>query len=91
MFSNFFTNVITVMNPMKQRYDFHSDADRPDHEYDYQAKLMKWHGDRAPLYSEGLDISRLPYQAGFMTDARWDPVMILRRSEKKHSFVCDMT
>lgn len=71
--SNFFTNVITVMNPMKQRYDFHPDADRPDHEYDYQAKLMKWHGDRAPLYSEGLDISRLPYQAGFMTDARWDP------------------
>lgn len=71
--SNFFTNVITVMNPMKQRYDFHPDADRPDHEYDYQAKVMKWHGDRAPLYSEGLDISRLPYQAGFMTDARWDP------------------
>ena len=35
--------------------------------------LRRWHGDRAPLYSEGLDISRLPYQAGLMTDARWDP------------------
>lgn len=71
--NNFFTNVITVMNPMKHRYDFHPDAERPDWEYDYQAKVMRWHGERAPLYSEGLDISRLPYQAGFMTDARWDP------------------
>ena len=60
-----FTNVIGAISPHGNRYDFHPNAPAPDLYYDQIRKMMKWHGDRVPLLSEGGGAWQLPFQAGF--------------------------
>lgn len=67
----FFTNVIAIVAPFGYRYDFHSDAERPDWFYDKLMEEFKWYGDRLPVFTEGVSGSRTPYQVGFMTGDQW--------------------
>jgi hypothetical protein len=60
-----FTNVIGAIGPYGNRYDFHPNAPAPDLYYNQIRKMMKWHGDRMPLLSEGGGAWQLPFQAGF--------------------------
>ena len=68
----YFSNVLTALDPYNNRYDFHPDAPAPDYLYDQIRKLMKRHGDKMPLLSEGGGFWLSPYQAGFCEAPGWD-------------------
>ena len=68
----YFTNVLTALDPYNNRYDFHADAPAPDLLYDQIRKLMKRHGDKLPLLSEGGGFWLIAYQAGFCEAPGWD-------------------
>ncbi len=69
----YFTNVIGAIGPYGNRYDFHPAAPAPDRFYEQIYRMMKKHGDRLPLLSEGGGAWQLPYQAGFAGHPNWNP------------------
>ncbi|MDD3154430.1 MAG: hypothetical protein PHS41_06145, partial [Victivallaceae bacterium] len=69
----YFTNVIGAIGPWGNRYDFHPEAPAADLFYDQIYKMMRRHGRKIPLLSEGSGAFQLPWQAGFCGTPNWDP------------------
>lgn len=68
----YFTNVIGAIGPYGNRYDFTPGA-TPDRFYQAIHAMMKRHGSRLPLLSEGGGTWQMADQAGFCTAPNWNP------------------
>ena len=67
----YFTNVIGAFDPYNNRYDFHRDSPAPDQLYSSLYRLLRRHGEKLPLLTEGGGFWQLPYQVGFCNHPGW--------------------
>ena len=86
----YFTNVIAAIDPYNNRYDFHKDAPAPDQMYTMISRLMKRHGEKLPLFSEGGGFWQVPWQAGICEKPGWNkkaPLDFARSNPKRVTLV----
>ena len=63
--------MIGAFDPYNNRYDFHRDCPAPDQLYSSLYRLLKRHGEKLPLLTEGGGFWQLPYQVGFCNHPGW--------------------